>query len=183
MPWLYHKYAGHDLNRDAFMMNMAENRNLARFFYTQWHPQVFLTMHQMGVERAALLRAAERRPDRSQLRSAASGGPPRCSAARWRWSCSATAVAASCRTRCTTTTGRATKTRRRSGTTWCACSPRSPRVEGGDAGHGRAGRSSGRHQGAARTIGRRSIFRIPGRAATGRFATSSTTTSARSGGC
>ena len=48
MPWLYHKYAGHDLNRDAFMLNMAENRNLARFFYTQWHPQVFLTMHQMG---------------------------------------------------------------------------------------------------------------------------------------
>jgi len=48
MPWLYHKYAGHDINRDAFMMNMAENRNLARFFYTQWHPQVFLTMHQMG---------------------------------------------------------------------------------------------------------------------------------------
>jgi hypothetical protein len=48
MPWLYHKYAGHDLNRDAFMMNMAENRNLARFFYAEWHPQVFLTMHQMG---------------------------------------------------------------------------------------------------------------------------------------
>jgi hypothetical protein len=47
MPWLYHKYAGHDINRDAFMMNLAENRNLARFFYTQWHPQVFLTMHQM----------------------------------------------------------------------------------------------------------------------------------------
>ncbi len=48
MPWLYHKYVGHDINRDAFMMNMVENRNLARFFYTQWHPQVFLTMHQMG---------------------------------------------------------------------------------------------------------------------------------------
>ena len=47
MPWLYHKYAGHDINRDAFMMNMAENRNLSRFFYTNWHPQVFLTMHQM----------------------------------------------------------------------------------------------------------------------------------------
>ena len=30
------------------MMNMAENRNLARFFYTEWHPQIFLTMHQMG---------------------------------------------------------------------------------------------------------------------------------------
>ena len=48
MPWLYHEYAGHDLNRDAFMMNLAENRNLSRFFYSEWHPQVFLTMHQMG---------------------------------------------------------------------------------------------------------------------------------------
>jgi len=48
MPWLYHKYVGHDINRDGFMMNMAENRNLSRFFYTQWHPQVFLAMHQMG---------------------------------------------------------------------------------------------------------------------------------------
>jgi len=48
MPWLYHKYVGHDINRDGFMMNMVESRNLARFFYTEWHPQVFLTMHQMG---------------------------------------------------------------------------------------------------------------------------------------
>jgi hypothetical protein len=48
MPWLYHKYAGHDINRDGFMMNLAENRNIARFFYGEWHPQVFLTMHQMG---------------------------------------------------------------------------------------------------------------------------------------
>lgn len=48
MPWLYHRYVGHDINRDAFMMNMAENRSLARFFYREWHPQVFLTMHQMG---------------------------------------------------------------------------------------------------------------------------------------
>jgi hypothetical protein len=47
LPWLYHKYAGHDINRDAFMMNLAESRNLARFFYTEWHPQVFLTMHEM----------------------------------------------------------------------------------------------------------------------------------------
>jgi hypothetical protein len=48
MPWLYHKYVGHDINRDAFMLNMNENRSLARFFYSEWHPQVFLTMHQMG---------------------------------------------------------------------------------------------------------------------------------------
>ena len=48
MPWLYHKYVGHDINRDAFMMNMAENRTISGFFYRRWHPQVFLTMHQMG---------------------------------------------------------------------------------------------------------------------------------------
>ncbi len=48
MPWLYHKYVGHDINRDAFMMNMVENRSLAHFFYREWHPQVFLSMHQMG---------------------------------------------------------------------------------------------------------------------------------------
>jgi hypothetical protein len=48
MPWLYHKYVGHDINRDAFMMNVAENRSLADFFYRRWHPQVFLSMHQMG---------------------------------------------------------------------------------------------------------------------------------------
>jgi hypothetical protein len=48
MPWLYHRYAGHDINRDAFMLNLVENQNLARFFYRVWHPQVFLTMHQMG---------------------------------------------------------------------------------------------------------------------------------------
>jgi hypothetical protein len=52
MPWLYHKYVGHDINRDAFMLNMSENRSLARFFYTEWHPQVFLTMHQMGTRGA-----------------------------------------------------------------------------------------------------------------------------------
>ena len=48
MPWLYHRYAGHDINRDAFMLNLAENRSLADFFYRRWHPQIFLTMHQMG---------------------------------------------------------------------------------------------------------------------------------------
>lgn len=48
LPGLYHRYAGHDLNRDAFMLNMAENRAMADFFYRRWRPQVFLAMHQMG---------------------------------------------------------------------------------------------------------------------------------------
>ena len=47
LPSPDHKYAGHDINRDAFMMNLAESRNLAHFFYRVWHPQVFLSMHQM----------------------------------------------------------------------------------------------------------------------------------------
>jgi hypothetical protein len=50
MPWLYHKYAGHDVNRDAFMMNLAESRALARFLYREWRPQVFLSMHQMDTK-------------------------------------------------------------------------------------------------------------------------------------
>ncbi|MEO8679459.1 MAG: M14 family metallopeptidase [Vicinamibacterales bacterium] len=48
LPGLYHRYAGHDLNRDAFMLNMAETRAMADFFYRRWRPQVFLAMHQMG---------------------------------------------------------------------------------------------------------------------------------------
>jgi hypothetical protein len=48
MPWSYHKYVGHDINRDMFMLNMTESRTLAQFFSREWHPQVFLAMHQMG---------------------------------------------------------------------------------------------------------------------------------------
>lgn len=48
MPWLYHRYVGHDINRDMFMLNMQESRTLAHFFSRVWHPQVFLAMHQMG---------------------------------------------------------------------------------------------------------------------------------------
>ena len=48
MPWSYHKYVGHDINRDMFMLNMTESRTLASFFSKVWHPQVFLAMHQMG---------------------------------------------------------------------------------------------------------------------------------------
>ena len=121
MPWLDHKYAGHDINRDAFMMNMAESRNLSRFFYTTWHPQVFLTHASDGQRRPA---HSSCRP--SPIRSIAtttrsSGAKPRCSAARWRSSSSATAVRAWSRTRCTTTTGRDTRIRRRSATTPSAC--------------------------------------------------------------
>jgi len=47
-PFLYHRYAGHDNNRDFVFLTQPESRNLNRFAYRDWHPQVFLDLHQMG---------------------------------------------------------------------------------------------------------------------------------------
>ncbi len=48
LPWLYHHYAGHDDNRDWFMMNLVETRNLTKVFYHDWFPAIILDEHQMG---------------------------------------------------------------------------------------------------------------------------------------
>ncbi len=48
MPWLYHHYAGHDDNRDWFMLDLAETRHLNRVLHHDWFPQVCLDEHQMG---------------------------------------------------------------------------------------------------------------------------------------
>jgi len=47
-PWLYHRYAGHDNNRDFVFLTQPESRNLNRFVYHRWHPQLFVDLHQMG---------------------------------------------------------------------------------------------------------------------------------------
>ena len=47
LPWLDHQYAGHDLNRDGFALNLQETRHFNRLLARDWHPQVFLSMHQM----------------------------------------------------------------------------------------------------------------------------------------
>ncbi len=48
LPVLYQKYAGHDNNRDFFMMNLQETKNLSRAQYIDWIPQIILNHHQTG---------------------------------------------------------------------------------------------------------------------------------------
>jgi hypothetical protein len=45
---LYHKYTGHDNNRDAFMNTQMESRIINRIAYREWFPHVFFDEHQMG---------------------------------------------------------------------------------------------------------------------------------------
>ncbi len=54
MPWLYHVYSGHDNNRDWFMFNLPETRNVIEIAYRKWIPQIWLDEHQMGSSGARL---------------------------------------------------------------------------------------------------------------------------------
>jgi hypothetical protein len=45
-PELYQKYVGHDNNRDWFMFNQPESRNIARQLYVEWFPQIVYNQHQ-----------------------------------------------------------------------------------------------------------------------------------------
>ena len=37
-PFLYHKYCGHDNNRDAFMTNLVESQYMAKIMFHDWPP-------------------------------------------------------------------------------------------------------------------------------------------------
>ncbi len=54
MPTLYHTYAGHDTNRDWFMLNLQETRLLTRLLYKEWFPTLTYDVHQMGGRGARL---------------------------------------------------------------------------------------------------------------------------------
>jgi len=47
-PELYHHYAGHDDNRDWFMLNLKETQAITRFFWHEWFPQIVYDVHQQG---------------------------------------------------------------------------------------------------------------------------------------
>jgi hypothetical protein len=48
LPWLYHKYVGHDNNRDGDFLNMIESVYAAKILYRDWIPQAYIDHHQMG---------------------------------------------------------------------------------------------------------------------------------------
>ncbi len=48
MPWLYHKYVGHDNNRDLPLMNMPETKMLAKLLFEDWFPLAYIDFHHYG---------------------------------------------------------------------------------------------------------------------------------------
>jgi len=47
-PVLYHKYTGHDNNRDAFTLTQVESQMVSRVLYQEWFPQAYIDYHHMG---------------------------------------------------------------------------------------------------------------------------------------
>jgi hypothetical protein len=48
LPYLYHPYAGHDLNRDMYMFTQKESQYIAHLAWHDWFPAVWLDQHQMN---------------------------------------------------------------------------------------------------------------------------------------
>ncbi|MFP4024492.1 MAG: M14 family zinc carboxypeptidase [Thiohalospira sp.] len=48
MPGVYHKYVGHDNNRDFVALTQSDTRAISKLYSKEWFPQVMVEKHQMG---------------------------------------------------------------------------------------------------------------------------------------
>ncbi len=48
LPEVYHKYVGHDNNRDFITLSQEDTKAIAAIYNTGWYPQVMVEKHQMG---------------------------------------------------------------------------------------------------------------------------------------
>ncbi len=48
LPYLYHKYVGHDNNRDAIHNSQVEAQMVSKVMYKEWYPQAYIDHHHMG---------------------------------------------------------------------------------------------------------------------------------------
>ncbi len=48
MPGVYHKYVGHDNNRDFVILSQEDTKAIAAIYNKTWYPQVMVEKHQMG---------------------------------------------------------------------------------------------------------------------------------------
>lgn len=62
LPVLYEKYAGHDNNRDFFMLNLKETQNMGRILFVDWIPQIMYNHHQSGPAGSVVAGAPYRDP-------------------------------------------------------------------------------------------------------------------------
>ncbi|MBA2378041.1 MAG: hypothetical protein H0V76_00525, partial [Blastocatellia bacterium] len=51
-PELYHKYVGHDNNRDWYAFTQVETQLTVDHLHNEWHPQIVLDIHQQGTHGA-----------------------------------------------------------------------------------------------------------------------------------
>ena len=62
LPRLYHKYIGHDNNRDSYMASQPETQAMDSVLYRAWFPQIVYNHHQTGPEGTVLFAPPFRDP-------------------------------------------------------------------------------------------------------------------------
>jgi len=62
LPRLYQKHAGHDNNRDFYMLVLPESRALSRVLFREWFPQIVYDHHQTGPAGAVMFSPPFRDP-------------------------------------------------------------------------------------------------------------------------